>query len=438
MLKCVEWDKINATERRCLIKRPVQNNQIQNHVAAIISEVRKDGDNALLAFARRWDGVPLSKLSLSTDTVSQSILPVDVLSALQTAIGTITCYHKAMMPKTQCVETAEGVSLSRVYRPIERVGLYVPGGNKTPLISSLLMQAIPARIAGCTTRVLCTPPNEYGTVDPALVVAAKLCGIETIYLIGGAQAIAAMAYGTASIPKVDKLFGPGNAYVTEAKLQVAFDPDGAAIDMPAGPSEVMILADEYANPMWVAADLLAQAEHGTDSQVILICESMQMALSVNEAIERQIGNLSRRDFLMQSLQYGSVIICKDIQEQLNIVNAYAPEHLIINRPDAASLVDFVKSAGTIFLGPWAAETMGDYVTGSNHVLPTYGFARKFSGLGVADFLKAISVQSVSEMGVRQLGAAAEKLAIAEGLDAHANAIRLRLNALEDISCLSVN
>lgn len=432
MLKCIEWDKINETERRYLIERPVQNNQIQNQVAAIISEVRKDGDNALLAFARRWDGVSLSKLSLSTATVSQSILPADVLSALQTAIGTITCYHKAMMPETKRVETAEGISLSRVYRPIDRVGLYVPGGNKTPLISSLLMQAIPARIAGCTTRILCTPPNESGTVDPTLVVAAKLCGIETIYLVGGAQAIAAMAYGTTSVPKVDKLFGPGNAYVTEAKLQVAFDPEGAAIDMPAGPSEVMILADEYANPMWVAADLLAQAEHGTDSQVILICESMQMAVSVNEAIRCQIGNLSRRDFLMQSLQYGSVIICKDVQEQLNIVNAYAPEHLIMNRPDAASLVDFVKSAGTIFLGPWAAETMGDYVTGSNHVLPTYGFARKFSGLGVADFLKAISVQSVSEMGVRQLGAAAETLAIVEGLDAHANAIRLRLNALEDI------
>lgn len=438
MLKCIEWDKISETERQSLMKRPLQNNQIQNQVAAIISEVRQGGDDALFAFAKRFDGVSLSKLTLSALSVDKSSISKDVLNALKTAIGTITSYHQAMMPETKSVETAEGVSLSRVYRSIERVGLYVPGGNKTPLISSLLMQAIPARISGCATRVLCTPPNESGTVDPVLVIAAQLCGIETIYLVGGAQAIAAMAYGTASIPKVDKLFGPGNAYVTEAKLQVAFDPEGAAIDMPAGPSEVMILADEYANPMWVAADLLAQAEHGSDSQVILICESLRKALRVNEALQTQIVNLSRREFIMQSLQYSSMIICEDITAQLSIVNAYAPEHLIINRRDAASLVDFVKSAGTIFLGPWAAETMGDYVTGSNHVLPTYGFARKFSGLGVADFLKAISVQSVSEMGVRQLGAAAETLAKVEGLDAHASAIRLRLGALEDISCLSVN
>jgi histidinol dehydrogenase len=432
MLKCIEWRKVSETERQSLMERPLQNNQIQNQVAAIISEVRKDEDDALLAFAKRFDGVSLSKLALSTLSVEPSSISKDVLNALQTAIGTITCYHKAMMPDTKNVETAEGVSLSRVYRPIERVGLYVPGGHKTPLISSLLMQAIPARIAGCATRVLCTPPTEAGTVDPALVVAAQLCGIETIYLVGGAQAIAAMAYGTASIPKLDKLFGPGNAYVTEAKCQVAFDPEGAAIDLPAGPSEVMILADEVANPEWVAADLLAQAEHGIDSQVILLCESLSMALRVKESIQTQIGNLPRRDLIKQSLQYGSVIICEDIKAQLSIVNAYAPEHLIINRRDAASLVDFVQSAGTIFLGPWAAETMGDYVTGSNHVLPTYGFAAKFSGLGVADFLKAISVQSVSEMGVRQLGVAAETLAIVEGLDAHANAIRIRLNALEGL------
>lgn len=432
MLKCIEWNKLSETERQRLIERPLKNNQIQNQVASIISDVRKDGDDALFAFARRFDGVPLSKLTLSTLNVGPSSIAKDVLNALQTAIGTITCYHKAMMPEPKNVETTVGVSLSRVYRPIERVGLYVPGGNKTSLLSSLLMQAIPARLAGCATRVLCTPPNELGVVDPSLVVAAKLCGIETIYLVGGAQAIAAMAYGTTTIPKVDKLFGPGNGYVTEAKLQVAFDPEGAAIDLPAGPSEVMILADEYANPAWVASDLLAQAEHGIDSQVFLICESLGKALRVNEAIQTQLGNLPRRDFIKQSLEYGSVIICKDIKDQLSIVNAYAPEHLIINRRDAANLVDFVKSAGTIFLGSWATETMGDYVTGSNHVLPTYGFAKKFSGLGVSDFLKAISVQSVNEMGVRQLGLAAETLAIVEGLDAHAHAIRLRLNALEEI------
>lgn len=431
MLTCIEWDKIATKEKQRIIERPLQKNYIQAQVASVIRQVRKNGDDALFAFSTQFDNVSLAKLTLST-SVDQSNLCTKMLNALQAAISTITFYHQSIMPEEQNIETEKGITLQRVYRPIERVGLYVPGGNKTSLISSLLMLAIPASIAGCAIRVLCTPPNENGSIDPYLKVAAKLCGFDKIYLVGGAQAIAAMAYGTETIPKVDKLFGPGNAYVTEAKVQVALDPQGAAIDMPAGPSEVMILADQYANPAWIAADLLAQAEHGVDSQVILLCENRQIARLVNEEIAIQITQLSRNNIITQSLKSGAIIICKDVKTQLDIVNKYGPEHLIINRRDAKSLVNCISAAGTIFIGPWSAEVMGDYVTGSNHVLPTYGFARKFSGLSVADFLTSISIQTINEIGVNRLGWAAEILAKHEGLDAHANAIRLRLNALEKL------
>ena len=262
-----------------------------------------------------------------------------------------------------------------------------------------------------------------------LLVAARLCHIETIYSIGGAQAIAAMAYGTESVMKVDKIFGPGNACVTEAKTQVSIDPEGAAIDMPAGPSEVLIIADKHANPNYVAADLLAQAEHGADSQVILLCETEVFANLVNDAIAKQVQQLKRATIINQSLEHSTILLCSSRAEMVTIVNRYAPEHLIINCVDAADWVDEIVNAGTIFLGPYAAETMGDYVTGSNHVLPTNGYARNHSGLSTSDFLKAISVQSITKDGIKTLGKAAYTLAMMEGLDAHANAVKLRLQSL---------
>jgi histidinol dehydrogenase len=430
MLKTIEWQTAAASVQQRVLCRPCRQDSVTEDVSQLIDQVRQAGDAALLALTQRFDGVALSRLELSGECLQKVTIQRSAQQAIEQAIETITGYHQAVMPQPMRIETAAGVVITRVVRPIQRVGLYVPGGQ-TPLISSVLMQAIPARIAGCPLRVLCTPPKADGSIDPHLMVAARLCGIQQIFTVGGAQAIAAMAYGTSSIPKVNKIFGPGNRYVTEAKVQVAFDPDGAAIDMPAGPSEVMIVADEAAKPQWLAADLLAQAEHGADSQVILICESMAMARAVNEALQAELEWLPRRAIAMQALQYGAILVCADRRSQVAIINQYAPEHLIIQRADAKTWTDDITAAGTIFLGPWASETMGDYVTGSNHVLPTYGFARSYSGLSTSDFLTSMTVQTVNPTGIRTLGAAAETLAQLEGLEAHAYAIRLRLEAAQN-------
>ena len=432
MLPILNWSNLSANEQKQQLKRAVQQNPPVDPVAKIIANVKAQGDKALMQYSREFDRVELSRLSVSREKITKAEVSTSTLAAIQSAIETITLFHTAVMPQAMRVNTANGIFIDCVYRPINTVGLYVPGGNNTPLISSVLMQAIPAMIAGCPQRVLCTPPNKKGEIDPALLVAARLCKIDTIYPIGGAQAIAAMAYGTESVLKVDKIFGPGNSWVTEAKTQVSIDPEGAAIDMPAGPSEVLVIADTEANPAFVAADLLAQAEHGVDSQVILLCESQAFAEAVNSAIRQQIQTLTRANIINQSLQHSSIILCSSRAEMITIVNKYAPEHLIINCIDAADWVDAIINAGTIFLGPYAAESMGDYVTGSNHVLPTNGYARNHSGLSTCDFLKTINIQSISDTGVHQLGSAAEILAKIEGLDAHANAIRLRLNALEGL------
>ena len=429
MLPILCWSNLNCDEQNARLKRATQKNVPKDTVASIIAHIKAQGDKALMHYSLAFDGVDLSELTISKACIAEAKISNTALSAINIAIKTISTYHKASLPKTIRTETANGVSIERLYRPVDKVGLYVPGGNNTPLISSLLMQAIPALIAGCPTRVLCTPPNRRGVIDPHLLVAARLCEIETIYPIGGAQAIAAMAYGTESIIKVDKIFGPGNAYVTEAKTQVSIDPNGAAIDLPAGPSEVLIIADNDADSNYVAADLLAQAEHGVDSQVILLCESKIFADLVNKALAMQIQHLKRASIIHQSLQHSSIILCSSRAEMVTIVNQYAPEHLIINCIDAADWVDFIVNAGTIFLGPFAAETLGDYVTGSNHVLPTHGYARTHSGLSTSDFLKAMSVQSISKDGIQALGKAAYTLAMMEGLDAHANAVALRLQSL---------
>ncbi|MCW8443410.1 histidinol dehydrogenase [Fluoribacter gormanii] len=431
MLSIKSWQTLSQAEKNLYLTRPVQTSSVKNRVHDIIKQVRTLGDQALFALTEQFDGACLKSLEIPKNKIENACISKQSLTAINEAIKTITTYHQALLPENKNICTAQGVNIYSTYRPIQRVGLYVPGGNKTPLVSSLLMQAIPAEVAGCPTKILCTPPDASGSINEHLLVAARLCGIDTIYALGGAQAIAAMAYGTETVTKVDKIFGPGNNYVTEAKTQVASDPYGAAIDMPAGPSEVMILADNQANPAFVAADLLAQAEHGVDSQVILICDTIQFAEQVNQYLKAQFSRLSRAPIIKQSLANSLIIACADQTEQLNMVNIYAPEHLIINREDAEDLLDKIYSVGTVFLGSWAAETLGDYVTGSNHVLPTNGYAKNHNGLSTLDFLTRFNVQSISEEGIKTLGPAAIALAQIEGLDAHAQAVAIRLNSLEN-------
>ncbi|QBR83473.1 histidinol dehydrogenase [Legionella israelensis] len=428
MLTIKNWLFLSAEERKSALARPEQSRAFTSQVSVIINEVKNRGDEALFDFTREFDGVELLKLRVSEKEIQQAEIEPVAMQSLMTAIRTITNYHEAARPLTQRISTSNGVEIERVYKPVSNIGMYVPGGNFTPLVSSLLMQAIPAKVAGCPQRIVCTPPDRNGAVNPALLVAARLCGIDTVFKVGGAQAIAAMAYGTESIAKMDKLFGPGNAFVTEAKTQVAADPAGAAIDMPAGPSEVMVIAEDEANPIFVAADLLAQAEHGKDSQAILLCESAQFAAQVKEAVTAQIKTLSRKTIIQQALQHSLILVCP-FDEQVRIINTYAPEHLILHRSDASDWIPFIHAAGTIFIGEWAAETLGDYVTGSNHVLPTNGYARQHGGLSTIDFMKAVSVQSITSEGIRSIGQAAITLALMEGLDAHASAVRLRLNSL---------
>ncbi len=317
----------------------------------------------------------------------------------------------------------------RILRPIQRVGLYVPAGS-APLPSTALMLGVPARLAACPQIVMCTPPRPDGSADPSVLVAAQACGIDTVFLLGGVQAIAAMAYGVGGVPRCDKLFGPGNAYVTEAKQQVAADPQGAAIDMPAGPSEVMVIADAGADAEFVAADLLSQAEHGPDSQVLLLSDSAELLARVAGEIERQVPSLSRRDIMARSLPHARLIQVADIAQAIELANAYAPEHLILALRQPQRWLDAIHSAGSIFLGDYASETLGDYCSGTNHVLPTHGAARAWSGLSVASFQKTISVQEVSAVGLRAIGPDAVTLATAEQLTAHAAAVSRRLARLE--------
>ena len=429
MLPIKEWHYLSLCDKNKSLSRPIQTHSVREDVLEIIQQVKSYGDIALFELTQKLDGANLRTLKVPSQKINNAMIDPQALSAINEAIKTITTYHQAQLPQSTSVSTGAGISIRSNYRPIQRVGLYVPGGNNTPLISSLLMQALPARVAGCPIKVLCTPPDSKGDINPHLLAAARLCDIETIYSLGGAQAIAAMAYGTEHITKVDKIFGPGNSYVTEAKILVSSDPNGASIDMPAGPSELLIAADNQANPAFIAADLLAQAEHGVDSQVLLICDTLKLAQQVNQELKIQLSTLSRQPIIRKSLAHSAIILCTSAVEQIDIINAYAPEHLIINREDAASWVNKIQAAGTVFLGAWAAETMGDYVTGSNHVLPTHGFARNHNGLSTLDFLNRFNVQSIGQDAIKNLGPTAITLAQIEGLDAHAHAVQIRLNAL---------
>lgn len=423
-MKVFRWQELTEVEKNNVLKRPhlSQDKQVLEQTKSIVYNVKTKGDAALYDFTLRFDGVKL--LQLANDCQERQTIDLEGQNAIESAIKNIRDYHIALKPTSTSVSTTSGVSLTKIYRPIDRVGLYVPGGE-TPLISSLLMLAVPALIANNPIRVICTPPMRNGDIHPLLRESARLCGIDTIYTVGGAQAIAAMAYGTDTIPKVDKIFGPGNRYVTAAKSLVSMDPDGASIDMPAGPSEVMVLADNSANPQFVAADLLSQAEHGADSQVMLVTNSQDIINSVLDSLNLQKKTLSRLNIINDALKMSRIILVDSYETMVEVANRYAAEHLIVNIRDAESMVDEIRSAGTVFVGPWSTESLGDYVTGSNHVLPTYGYARSVSGLATIDFMKAISIQRIESEAIIGIGQQAKYLAEAEGLSAHKNAIEVR-------------
>jgi histidinol dehydrogenase len=431
-LQPINWSRLTAAERRVALQRPAQRDSSELHVRVrtIIDTVRRDGDVALKAYARELDGVSLDSLEVSSAefAVAERALTREQRLALERAIANVTRFHEAQRAEPLSLETSPGVRCERHYRPIDAVGLYVPAGT-APLPSAAIMLAVPARIAGCPVRVMCTPPQKDGNADPAVLVVARLCGVERVFKSGGAQAIAAMAYGTASIPKVDKIYGPGNGWVTAAKLLVGNDPDGAALDLPAGPSEVLVVADETANAEFVAADLLAQAEHSGDAQVVLVTTAPPLAEAVIAALDRQMARLSRSGTLNQAIAHTRIIVVASLEQAFEVSNSYAPEHLIVQTRDPRRWLPSIRSAGSVFLGSWTPETMGDYCSGTNHVLPTYGFARAYSGLSLIDFLKRITVQELTAAGLQDLGPTAVTIAGLEGLDAHANAVTVRLEHL---------
>ena len=426
------WKNLSAAHRTAALRRPAQSVQpaVAAAVRAIIAAVRRDGDAALRRFTRKFDGVILRSLRVPEAefaAAGQSLSRAD-LAALRSAYRNIRTFHAAQQPRDLRVETQPGIVCEKTVRPIGRVGLYVPGGS-APLPSTALMLGVPSQLAGNPARVLCTPPNKNGRINPWVLCAAQLCGITEVYKVGGAQAIAALAYGTASIPKCDKLFGPGNAFVTEAKQQVARDAGGAAIDLPAGPSEVLVIADHRANPAFVAADLLSQAEHGPDSQVVLIAFSEKFAARVLAALEKQLAGLPRAAIVRRALRCSRLFIAADRTAAVAIANAYAPEHLILQVARPRELLPDITTAGSVFLGDLTPESLGDYASGTNHVLPTYGWARACSGLGLADFQRTMTVQTASRAGLQKLGPVVERLALAEGLAAHQRAVRVRLENL---------
>ena len=434
IMPIIDWRSLDAGGRAAALARPAlaDHADLAARVADIIATVRAGGDAALLDYAARFDGVTPTALRVPAAAIDRACaeLPAEALAAIEAAAANIRAFHEAQLTPEIELEPTGGVRLGRLTRPLDAVGLYVPAGS-APLPSTVMMLAIPARVAGCPRAVIATPPRRDGAADPAVLAAARICGIEEVYVAGGAQAVAALAYGTETVPAVEKIYGPGNAWVTEAKLQVARDPDGAACDLPAGPSEVLVIADDGARPAWVAADLLSQAEHGADSQALLVTTCATLAGRVREALESQLASLSRHEIARAALAHGRILIVEDLAEAVAVSNAYAPEHLIIQTADPEACLAGITAAGSVFVGPFTPESLGDYCSGTNHVLPTYGFARTFSGLGVDDFQRRITVQAVSPEGLRNIGPVAVTLARLEGLDAHARAVTLRLADLDD-------
>lgn len=432
-LRVLDWRASDAAMRAAALARPAVRSA-EGTVAsarAIIERVREGGDAALVALTAELDGTTPASLRVPPEEIRAAVasLPAAALKAIDVAIANVRAFHAAQMGHDLRVETMPGVVCERVSRPLRSVGLYVPAGS-APLPSTAIMLAVPAALAGCPTRILCTPPRRDGRADPAVLAAAAACGVTDIFRVGGAQAIAALAYGTESVPKVDKIFGPGNAWVTAAKTLVAGDPAGAALDMPAGPSEVMVIADQEADPRFVALDLLSQAEHGPDSQVILVCLDGGFASRVGQEMDRALGQLDRRDIAGAALAHGRAVVVGSLDEAIAVAEAYAPEHLILQTCEPRRLVPRISAAGSVFLGPWTPESVGDYCSGTNHVLPTYGHARTLSGLSVADFQRQMTVQELTRDGLSGLADTVTTLAALEGLGAHAEAVRVRLAGRE--------
>ncbi|MET0634398.1 MAG: histidinol dehydrogenase [Chitinophagaceae bacterium] len=409
-----------------LLKRPeMEAGTLHQQVGQVLERVREEGDAALFAYTEQFDGIKLDTLAVASQEFEEAEQQLDesLKTAIQAAYQNIHRFHIAQKIKEDRIETMPGVWCWRRSVAIDKVGLYVPGGN-APLFSTVLMLAVPARIAGCNEIILCTPPQKNGRVHPAVLFAASVAGISKVYRIGGAQAIAAMAYGTASVPAVYKIFGPGNQYVNCAKIMVQ---SGVAIDMPAGPSEVCVLADETASAAYVAADLLSQAEHGADSQVLLVTTSQELANNVIVEVEKQLEDLGRKSFATGALNRSRVIVMDSLEEAIGIVNEYAAEHLIIAMDKFEFIADRITNAGSVFLGHYSPESVGDYASGTNHTLPTNGAARAYSGVSVDSFVKKITYQQLTKDGLKMIGRTVEVMARAEGLDAHANAVNIRLN-----------
>ncbi len=427
-MRIIDWERSNAAERLAALARPavVPDEERRAKVAAILKAVRARGDEAVREFVKAFDGARLDSLTVpqsELDAAWESIAD-DERAALTSAARRIEGFHKAQLPAPVSVETDPGVSCERRWLPLDTVGLYAPGGS-APLVSTVLMVGIPARLAGCPNRVLATPAGKDGAVDARLLAAAKLAGITLVVRVGGAQAVAALAYGTQTVPKADKIFGPGNSWVAEAKRQAAEDPAGAALDLPAGPSEVLVIADDSASAEFVASDLLAQAEHGEDSQVLLISPSRALLDAVAVELERQLSDLPRAKTARAALGHARLVLVKDLPSALEVSEAYAPEHLILQTRDDESLAAGVRRAGAVFLGPWSPEAVGDYASGPNHVLPTGGAARAFGGLGLESFLRPVTFQRLTRAGLKAVASDVATLSRVEGLDAHGRSVSRR-------------
>lgn len=428
-MKYVKQPKRNIWTK--LVKRPeIEQDILNEQVEVILKTVKEQGDQALKTYCAQFDGVELEQLLVSQEEIERGIgLCTQTLKeSIELAKSNIEIFHNSQQEKEKVVETMKGVSCWRSSVGIERVGLYIPGGS-APLFSTILMLGVPAQIAGCNEVILCTPPNQNGEINPAILYTANLVGVRKIFKVGGAQAIGAMAYGTETIPQVDKIFGPGNQYVTKAKSMI--QQEGVAIDMPAGPSEVLVITDQSSNPEFVAADLLSQAEHGSDSQVVLLSANEEIIQRTLDALQNQVERLPRKETALLALENSQAILLESIEECIAFSNLYAPEHLILAIEDAETYCSVIQNAGSVFLGHYSCESAGDYASGTNHTLPTNGFAKSYSGVSLDSFVKKITFQKLTKEGLRSIGPAIEVMAEAEGLDAHKNAVTIRLNALQN-------
>ncbi|MEZ8152087.1 histidinol dehydrogenase [Vibrio splendidus] len=427
-MRTVVWQSLSESQQDSVLERPAitEGANITATVSDVIAKVRNEGDAALKELTEKFDRVTPESIRVSSTEIEEACarLTPEMKQALEQAYSNIAKFHEAQKPQPIKVETQPGVVCEQVTRAINTVGLYIPGGS-APLPSTVLMLGVPAQIAGCRKVVLCSPPP----IADEILYVANLCKIDEVYNVGGAQAVAAMAYGTESVSKVDKIFGPGNAYVTEAKRQVSNDFRGSAIDMPAGPSEVMVIADETADADFIAADLLSQAEHGPDSQVVLVTPSPVIADQVTDAVQKQLKELSRANIAQQALASSLIIIAESITQAIAISNFYGPEHLIVQTKNPRELLPLLDNAGSIFLGDWSPESAGDYASGTNHVLPTYGYTKTYSSLGLADFSKRMTVQELTADGLKGLAPTVVTMAEAEGLDAHKRAVTIRIEKL---------